>query len=278
VPALQNLDFGLQDRDPGLRGGQASRRGGLSALGQGSLGTLQVADRETHRPEQAEQVGVQPRAVRARREGALQPAAGLLQQPARQTKTAQRPGQPRPALAAAGQRVFEGGAEVVLLGQQHSQFAFGLRQVQECLGVPPPGRLGFARRGQGLRSVLADGLQHPVPGAIPGQLGDQQRLANQLVHQIQRGRLVSAAAHRGRRGQGEPAGEHRQPGEHPPLLLGQQVITPADRGLQRLVPRAGPRPPPGQQPELIGQAGRDLLRRQHAHPRRGQLDRQRQAI
>ena len=124
VPALLSLNVGLHDRDPGLRGGQASRSGGREALGQGSLCPFQVAERKTHRPEQPEQVGVQPRAGRARREGTLQPAAGLLQQPARQPETAQRPGQLRPGLAAARQRVIQGGAEVVLLGQQNSQLAF----------------------------------------------------------------------------------------------------------------------------------------------------------
>ncbi len=172
VPALVNPNVRLHDRDPGLRGAQASRRGDREALGQGCLCPFQVAERKTHRPEQPEQVGVQPRAGRARREGTLQPAAGLLQQPARQPETAQRPGQLRPGLAAARQRVLQRGAEVVLLGQQHFQLAFGLRQVQERLGMPPPGMLGLARRGQGLRSVLADGLQQPVPGATPGRLGD----------------------------------------------------------------------------------------------------------
>ena len=76
--------------------------------------------------------------------------------------------------------------------------------------MPPPDLPGLARLGQAPGGVLADGLQQPVPGAARGGLGDHQRLAGQLVHQVQRGRLVPAAAHRGRRGQAEAAGEHRQ--------------------------------------------------------------------
>jgi hypothetical protein len=55
--ALQNLDFGLQDPDPGLDGGQPGRRGNLQALGQGGLGLLQVTGRIQHRPPQPVQVG-----------------------------------------------------------------------------------------------------------------------------------------------------------------------------------------------------------------------------
>ena len=90
--------------------------------------------------------------------------------------------------------------------------------------------------------VLADRLQQPVAAAARGGLGDHQRLAGQQVNQVQRGRLVPVAAHRGRRGQVEPSREHRQRAEPLALLLREQLIAPGDRGPQRLVPRVGHRP------------------------------------
>jgi hypothetical protein len=55
-------------------------------------------------------------------------------------------------------------------------------------------------------------------------------------------------------------------------------VAPVDRFAQRPVPRHG-RPAGGdEQLEGVVEPGCDLLGREHAHPRRGQLDRQRNAV
>ena len=66
--------------------------------------------------------------------------------------------------------------------------------------------------------------------------------------------------------------------EQDSLRLGQQVKAPVDGCPQRLL--AGQRRPvaAGQQPKAVVQAGGDLLDRQHVHPRRGQFNRQRDAV
>jgi hypothetical protein len=107
------------------------------------------------------QVGAQPWLGGVRCEGAFQPALPLLEQPAGQPEPAQRPGQPRPGLAAAdGQGVVQGGAEVVLLTHQNRQLAFPLRQPQERPGVPVPDPGGLTGLGQ------PAGAYHPFPGEL----------------------------------------------------------------------------------------------------------------
>jgi hypothetical protein len=70
------------------------------------------------------------------------------------------------------------------------------------------------------------------------------------------------------------AAEHGQASEQPLLLVVQQLVTPFDRGPQRLLARvdaaAGP-----EQVEAPREALEQLLRREHAHARRRQLQRER---
>ena len=80
--------------------------------------------------------------------------------------------------------------------------------MQKLCCVPPPSPFGLAGLSQQFGGVLADGLQQPVPGAVPGRLGGQQRLTDELIHHVQRDRFVPAAAHRGPRRQGKTVGEH----------------------------------------------------------------------
>ena len=74
------------------------------------------------------------------------------------------------------------------------------------------------------------------------------------------------------------AGEHRQPPQQRPLRLGEQVVAPVDQRPQRLLAGQRRAAAAGQQPEAVVQPRRDLLHRQRLHPRRRQLDRQRDAV
>ena len=63
-----------------------------------------------------------------------------------------------------------------------------------------------------------------------------------------------------------------------PLRLGQQVVAPVERRPQRLLARQRRPAAAGQQPEAVVQPRGDLLDRQRPHPRRRQLERQRDAV
>ena len=74
------------------------------------------------------------------------------------------------------------------------------------------------------------------------------------------------------------AGEHRQPGEQPPLGVREQVVAPGDGAAQGPLPvREGPGPG-GQQREAPLQAGQDLLGGQDLGAGGGQLDGQGQPV
>ena len=71
------------------------------------------------------------------------------------------------------------------------------------------------------------------------------------------------------------AGEHRQPLEHPPLVLEEQVVAPVDHGSERLL--AAPSPC-GPRPTAAGSGRRAVPAicrdRERSRPARGELDRQ----
>jgi hypothetical protein len=62
------------------------------------------------------------------------------------------------------------------------------------------------------------------------------------------------------------------------LGLAQELIAPVDGRAQRLLARDGRPAATGEQAELVVEARRDALDRQHLDPRGGQLDRQRDAV
>ena len=82
-----------------------------------------------------------------------------------------------------------------MLAGQDGKVAFPLRQVKEHAGVTPPGLPVLVRLGEAAGGVLADGLQQPEARPARGRLGDGERFGCQPVHDIQRRRLVPAAAH-----------------------------------------------------------------------------------
>ena len=101
-----------------------------------------------------------------------------------------------------------------------------------------------------------DGVQQPVPGrAVP--LPEQDRLGHQRVDQV--GDLPGGdPAHRADRLRGvqvERPGEHRHPPPHGLLRLGQQLVAPLQRRLQRPVMRLAGRAAAGQQLEPRAPAG-----------------------
>ena len=59
----------------------------------------------------------------------------------------------------------------------------------------------------------------------------------------------------------EAAGEHREAPEHRALALGQQLVAPVDRRLQRLLAGQHRARAAGEQPEAVVEPGRDLLDR-----------------
>ena len=76
----------------------------------------------------------------------------------------------------------------------------------------------------------------------------------------------------------DPADEHPQTAEEPPLRLGQQVVAPADGRLQTLLPLGQVRCLRSQQLQPVPQPPRERRQREHVQPGGGQLQRQRQPV
>jgi hypothetical protein len=121
---------------------------------------------------------------------------------------------------------------------------------------------------------LADGLQHPVADPGPGLGHAQQRLVDEAADRVE----GTGAEHDLRRLERETVLEQRQPPQGALLAGVQQVPGPLDDREQGLVPVGSTAVAAAQQREPVLEPPVDLLDRHGAHPGRGELDRQRQAV
>ena len=148
----------------------------------------------------------------------------------------------------------------------------GLHQLDDQRRVGGLDRRALARVVQLLRGVLADRLQHPVPGRRSGYR-DDQRLLDQCGEHVER--RVARTAHPRRRVLGRAAGEDRQPPRQRALGFVEQVPAPVDDRTQGLVPRRSRPRAVREQPEPVAEAAADLVDRERAQASRRQFDRQR---
>ena len=136
----------------------------------------------------------------------------------------------------------------------------------------------LAARDQPVGGVLADRLEQPV-ARRDAVLGHDQRAVNEPAQPVEGHEPRGAAAtgpglgrNLGRHGAGgverPAAGEHGQAPEQALVRLGQEVPAPVDQALERLLPRQGGSPAPGEQPEPVVEALLDLGHGQHVHARR----------
>ena len=141
------------------------------------------------------------------------------------------------------------------------------------------GRLSALR--QPFAGIGADRLQHPASRLpLGGLLGPDQALGQEFRQVIER--LQSGRAQRDRdrfRGlEGQAAGKDGEAPEQGLLVRREEIVAPADRRAQgllsiRVVPRRS-----DQEIELGAEAVAELTRREDAQARRGQLQRQGQAV
>jgi hypothetical protein len=211
-----------------------------------------------------------PPLPRGHRQDLLQPAPALGQVPALLPEPPDRPCRLlRPVGLAGRDGPAQGGAEVgVLLVAAVQPLGLpgagevglgGHGEGQVVLGVAPGERLQLAGGRQLLAPELADRLHHGEPRVAGGGPGPgDQRLVDQRGHRVERveAERAGVADGLGRR-QRPAAGEHRQPGEQPPLGGLQQLAAPGDGAAQGpLAVGEGPGPA-GQQRQAALEPGTD---------------------
>ena len=132
-----------------------------------------------------------------------------------------------------------------------------------------------------LAPVERERLQQVEPGDARRLVGDgHQRLVDEVREQIGDvlGGDVVARAHRFGRVERAAAGEHREPLEHAPLVVEEQVVAPLDDGAQRLLAGERGAGAAGEQPEAVVEPGRELADRDGPDPPGRQLDREREPV
>jgi hypothetical protein len=130
-----------------------------------------------------------------------------------------------------------------------------------------------------LVSVLAHDLQQAVARA-PGALERNQRLVHEVreqVHHVVFDRLrVRGDGLDGL--QGAAAAEHREPAQQHALRRREQRVAPVERRAQRLLVRQRGLVAFGEEPHAVVQPRGDVVDRERAHARGGELDRERDAL
>ena len=152
------------------------------------------------------------------------------------------------------------------------------RQGEEVVEVSVADQLGLAALGEPLGAVLADGLEHPVAHPAADLVGHEHGLVDQAGHRVED---VDArlAAHGLDRVEVGAALEDRHPG--PQGLLGSasrarssSPPTPAASGAAAVRPWRPTVSTPNRSSQPLG----ELRQAEHAQPRGGQLDGQRDAV
>ena len=193
-------------------------------------------------------------------------------------------GAPRPARAV--DREAERGAHVLVLGEHprpagsspagHRSVLLGERRLVP--EVPLPDGVSLAGLPQAVLGVFADRHEHAeAPGV---RTGHDERAVDQPEQQVEDvvARNPVAGAHLLGGVQRPPAAEHREPPQHDPLVVGEQVVAPVEGGLERPVPGLA-RPGAGrEQREPVVEPRRDLVEREGLHPCRRELEGQRHAV
>src|SRR5215472_4719207 len=140
--------------------------------------------------------------------------------------------------------------------------------------VTPAQDHGLPSGFQLLPSELPNDLKQPIAGMASQLLHMNERLIDQVREQFKYLSLFDPVPRAHGLGclQGATTCEDTQPIKEGSLLLGEQVITPLDRRLQASLVRQSRLVEALEEPESVGQPGRDLLHREHFHPRSCQLD------
>jgi hypothetical protein len=148
--------------------------------------------------------------------------------------------------------------------------------------VPVPHRRGIPAARQVRAGIFAHRLQQPIAARLlAGLVHLHQRLVHQRVQPIQHRqghRPRPSVEHRLRGGQRPAPHEGRQPAQQQTLRLLEQVPAPVQRRAQGALACGQVSRPARKQSEAVVQPGGDHLHRQAAHPRRRQLDGQRDTV
>jgi hypothetical protein len=185
------------------------------------------------------------------------------------------------------QRGVQGGAQVGGLGVQAPEpgplvvaakaWCRPFGEIGVVTAVPHPQPARFPRFGQTLQAVRCDALQQAIPGAVRRVRHHDQGAIHQPGQQPQHVQVI-LGADRLRGGQAAAVRGYRQPPQHQPFRLGEQLPAPVDDGPQGLLPRRGVAMPGDQQPEPVVEPGEELVHAQGPDAGRRQLQRQRNPV
>ena len=133
---------------------------------------------------------------------------------------------------------------------------------------------------EAFQCVFADGAEHQEAGlAIARRHLAQQALLDERTEAIEQ--VDVQLVPRAHLLDGVQSGAAQEDGEAPeerPFVIGQQLVAPVDRSAQRLLPLRAIAAAAGEKIQPVAQARQHRLGSEDVDPRRGQLDRQGEAV
>ncbi len=157
---------------------------------------------------------------------------------------------------------------------------FGLAQgdLQVEAGVAIADHVELTGQCELFRRILTNRLEQLIHAGV-GQ-PQEQRLLDQAGGQVRdlRGCLTVARTYRVHRREVEAAGEHRHPSQQETLVLREEGVAPLHGGSQRPLRTVGPPGRLREEVEQVVEVPRNVLQVESDHPRRGQLDREREPV
>ena len=161
------------------------------------------------------------------------------------------------------------------------RFTFGaLEKIAVVLGVAARDPFALAALVELLDRVGAGRVEQPEPRFGAADIRDDQRFRHQIGQAVYRidARLCCIHRHGSGSLDRKAAGKDAESPEEPLLVLAQQTVAPIEDGPHRPVPRHCRAAPRLQQRQAVVQAGGKAFDPKHLDARRGELDRQRQAV
>ena len=110
----------------------------------------------------------------------------------------------------------------------------------------------------------------------------QQALVDQAGHRrepiVAAGRIVTTGKDRRRRVNRKATGQRAQPAEGPLAVRVEQLITPGERGIHRLLACGQITQADGREQDVVFESAEKVVRGQHSHPWSCQLERERHSV
>ena len=258
----------------------ADRDRDLEAFFDPGVQRIRQAAAQVDRRRRKQCLGAKRGRLRRARQGRGEAPLGLDQVDAPQPERCERSAQAQGAAGVAGEKGVERRAHVRRLAVEELRVGRRLGKGQRPVGVPRRERLRLTGVLELARGVQPHGLEQPVAAVGPAVVEADERLLDEASEHVGDLRRLEEVACADRLGGAElePAREDAEAAEEDALVGLEEIVAPAERRLERLLPRRRLARPRAKQAEAIVEPRCDRRRGERADAAGCELEREREPI